>query len=103
MCWRSPATWRLSFMEGRQERAEPLERAHDLSSLGREVEAVARVIAQCNSADHRARLDRRGDRGRGGRAERAGLPGRTLRGARGFASLLWWLLLSGKGPPNTEM
>ena len=37
-------------MEGRQERAEPLDRAHDLSSLSGEVEAVARVIAQCNSA-----------------------------------------------------
>src|SRR5215216_1728943 len=42
MCWRSPAKWRLSFMEGRQERAEPLDRAHDLSSLSGEVEAVAR-------------------------------------------------------------
>src|SRR5215204_5210807 len=42
MCWRSPTKWRLSFMEGRQERAEPLDRAHDLSSLGGEVEAVAR-------------------------------------------------------------
>ena len=29
-------------MEGRQERAEPLDRAHDLSSLSGEVEAVAR-------------------------------------------------------------
>ena len=45
-----PSKWRLSFMEGRQERAEPLDRAHDLSSLSGEVEAVARVIAQCNSA-----------------------------------------------------
>ena len=42
MCWRSPAKWRLSFMEGRQERAEPLDRAHGLSSLSGEVEAVAR-------------------------------------------------------------
>ena len=29
-------------MEGRQERVEPLDRTHDLSSLGGEVEAVAR-------------------------------------------------------------
>ena len=29
-------------MEGRQERAEPLDRAYDLSSLSSEVEAVAR-------------------------------------------------------------
>ena len=29
-------------MERRQERFEPLDRAHDLSSLGGEVEAVAR-------------------------------------------------------------
>jgi hypothetical protein len=29
-------------MEGRQERAEPLDRGHDLSSLSGEVEAVAR-------------------------------------------------------------
>jgi hypothetical protein len=50
MCWRSPATWRLSFMEGRQERVEPLDRAHDLSSLSGEVEAVAwgdRSMQQC--------------------------------------------------------
>jgi hypothetical protein len=37
-----PSKWRLSFMEGRQERVEPLDRAYDLSSLGGEVEAVAR-------------------------------------------------------------
>src|SRR5215204_1534034 len=42
MCCRSPAKWRLSFMEGCQERAEPLDRPHDLSSLSGEVEAVAR-------------------------------------------------------------
>jgi hypothetical protein len=41
-------------MEGRQERVEPLDRAHDLSSLSSEVEAVARVIAQCNSAGWRS-------------------------------------------------
>ena len=37
-------------MEGRQERVEPLDRAHDLSSLSGEVEAVARAdrsMQQC--------------------------------------------------------
>jgi hypothetical protein len=38
----SPAKWRLSFIAGRQERVEPLDRADDLSSLSSEVEAVAR-------------------------------------------------------------
>jgi hypothetical protein len=38
----SPAKWRLSFMAGRQERVEPLDRAYHLSSLGGEMEAVAR-------------------------------------------------------------
>jgi hypothetical protein len=42
MCRGSPAKWGLSFMAGRQERVEPLDRAQDLSSLGGEVEAVAR-------------------------------------------------------------
>jgi hypothetical protein len=37
-----PSKWRLSFMEGRQERVEPLDRANDQSSLSGEVEAVAR-------------------------------------------------------------
>src|SRR5512133_2138403 len=37
-----PSKWRLSFMEGRQERVEPLDPAYDLSSFGSEVEAVAR-------------------------------------------------------------
>jgi hypothetical protein len=50
MRWVSQAKWRLSFMEGRQEGFEPLDRADDLSSLRGEVEAVGRVIAQCNSA-----------------------------------------------------
>jgi hypothetical protein len=39
-------------MEGRRERVEPLDRAHDLWSLGREVEAVARgdrSMQQCRS------------------------------------------------------
>jgi hypothetical protein len=38
-------------MEGRRERVEPLDRAHDLSSLGGEVEAVAwgdRSMQQCH-------------------------------------------------------
>jgi integrase len=41
-------------MEGRQERAEPLDRAHDLSSLSGEVEAVARgdrSMQQCHRGD----------------------------------------------------
>jgi hypothetical protein len=40
-------------MEGRRERVEPLDRAHDLSSLGGEVEAVARgdrSMQQCRPA-----------------------------------------------------
>jgi hypothetical protein len=37
-------------MEGRQEGLEPLGRADGLSSLSGEVEAVGRVIAQCNNA-----------------------------------------------------
>ena len=43
---------RLSFMEGSQERGEPLDRVHDLSSLSGEVEAVAegdRSMQQCPS------------------------------------------------------
>ena len=43
-------------MEGRQERAEPLDRAHDLSSLSGEVEAVARgdrSMQQCRPAPPR--------------------------------------------------
>jgi hypothetical protein len=46
----SPAAWRLSFMEGRQEGLEPLDRAYDLSSLSGEVEAVGggdRSMQQC--------------------------------------------------------
>jgi hypothetical protein len=41
-------------MEGRRERVEPLDRAHDLSSLGGEVEAVARgdrSMQQCLRAE----------------------------------------------------
>src|SRR5512132_214125 len=52
MCRGNPAKWRLSFMGGRRERVEPLDRAHDLSSLGREVEAVARgdrSMQQCRA------------------------------------------------------
>jgi hypothetical protein len=44
-------------MEGRQERAEPLDRAHDLSSLSGEVEAVARgdrSMQQCRPEGHAA-------------------------------------------------
>ena len=44
-------------MEGRQERAEPLDRAHDLSSLSGEVEAVARgdrSMQQCPDPAQRA-------------------------------------------------
>ena len=48
-------------MEGRQERAEPLDRAHDLSSLSGEVEAVARgdrSMQQCRtcSADRHGQV-----------------------------------------------
>ena len=42
-------------MEGRQERAEPLDRAHDLSSLGGEVEAVARGDRSMQQCPHRSR------------------------------------------------
>jgi hypothetical protein len=37
-----PSKVRLSFVEGRQEGVEPLDRACDLSFLSSEVEAVAR-------------------------------------------------------------
>ena len=48
-------------MEGRRERVEPLDRAHDLSSLGGEVEAVARGDRSMQQCPHgsRAREDPR--------------------------------------------
>jgi hypothetical protein len=46
----SPSKVGLSFMEGRQEGVESLDRAYDLSSLSGEVGHSDEVIAQCNSA-----------------------------------------------------
>jgi hypothetical protein len=53
----SAAKLRLSFTEGHRERVEPLDRAHDLSPLSREVEAVARgdrSMQQCLVAPDRS-------------------------------------------------
>lgn len=61
----SPATWRLSFTQGRQERLERLDGAYDLSSLSGEVEAVGRGNRSMQRCPPDSRLRSRAARPRG--------------------------------------